>query len=54
MASTTPPDVIAFVEALARMHVKRDLAAARSPRTQNADGHLRSVLERSAEPAVHR
>lgn len=47
MDNRATPDVIAFVEALARLHVRRDLAAARNTRNPNsADRHLRPVQQR--------
>lgn len=36
------PDVIALAEALARAHVKRDIAASRED-SEHAHGHLRPV-----------
>ncbi|SEM88903.1 hypothetical protein SAMN05192583_1415 [Sphingomonas gellani] len=41
-AQPSPPDVIAFVEALARAHVARDIAAARKD-PNRANPHLRPV-----------
>jgi hypothetical protein len=44
---SSPPDLIAFVEALARAHVTRDIAALRSiEETSLADRHLRSLQQR--------
>lgn len=53
ITGTADPAMIALAEALARAHVKRDIAALRAARTQpalcgpngenHADGHLRSL-----------
>lgn len=39
-----PPELLAFVEALARANVARDIAAADRKGIDRADGHLREIL----------
>ena len=46
-AGGSPPELIAFVEALARARVARDIAAARpSKESPRADRHLRPLQQR--------